>query len=299
MTDYVPAEKSTTIRQPSTANLMIDSADGQKDVTTLIRKNPWNFQISRPQSILNGFFTRIATSEVVLEWNNPNISADLSNNFLLIDVSGTGVVKLDFPDGFYTVAQLLDYMKANVDNNTTATMTINYDPSGLLLYPCNIEFDRPVEFTASSLLFQLGIIDNVVIPPNTPIYLVNVDLRPYRYIDFVSAELTYNQDLKDGTTSKLDRNVLCRWYFTWDNAQPVIDKYGFPIEQGYTPFRIRRLYNPPKQIRWDHNQPLGNLTFQVYGTTSYPLSPANDQIVINPNYDAKSNFLMTLQISEV
>lgn len=299
MTDFIPAEKGVPIRQPSTANLMIDSADGPKDPSGLIRKNAWDFQISRNSSILNGFFTRIATSEVVLEWNNPNISEDLSNNWLLVDVSGSGVPTLiTLQDGFYTVEQLLKQLEVLIDV-TPANMTINYNPASAGLFPCNIEFSRSMNFEDSPLAFALGLPTNVVIPETAPIYLVNVDLRPYRYIDFVSAQLTYNQDLKDSSTAVYVRDVLCRWYFDWDNAAPQVDAYGFPIEMGYTSFHIRRLYNPPKQIRWSANQPIGNLAFEVYGTTSYINSPANNKIVVQPAYDGKSNWLMTLQISEV
>jgi hypothetical protein len=56
---------------------------------------------------------------------------------------------------------------------------------------------------------------------------------------------------------------------------------------GYRPFNYRRLYNPPKQIRWDNIQPVGNLTFQVY----------NDQGVLAP-MRTTTNWLMTLQLSE-
>jgi hypothetical protein len=51
------------------------------------------------------------------------------------------------------------------------------------------------------------------------------DLRPYRYIDFVSDQLTYNQNLKDATSNLRDQSVLVRWYFAYDNPSPT-DAYG-------------------------------------------------------------------------
>jgi hypothetical protein len=55
MVDYVPVEKGTTVRQPSTANLMISS----KDRNLTVYPNPFDFQITKQASIFNGFFTRI------------------------------------------------------------------------------------------------------------------------------------------------------------------------------------------------------------------------------------------------
>lgn len=293
-------EKGITIRPPSTANLMIDSEDGPKQPGTLTRLNPWNFQIYKPQALQNGFFTRIATTEVVLEWNVPNITNDLSNNVLfLTDASGVEHT-LTFAVGFYTVEQLLERMVSLV-GNIGITMTINYDPSVLADYPCNIDFDEVVQFAPTPLAYQLGLGTN----PGYVFYLLNVDLRLYRYLDFISPDLTYAQDTKDATTNSQDRDVLCRWYMCYDNATPQVDAYGFPILMGYTPFQIRRLYNPPKQIKWDTNLPVGALKFEVYGITADPASPLNNKIVIQPvtppntiSFDAKSNWLMTLQLSE-
>lgn len=289
-------DKATTIRYPSTANLMIDSQDGPKDSSGIVRLNPWDFQIYKPQQLQNGFFTRIATSEVVLEWNNPNISADLSSNILVFDISGVSHT-IDFLPGFYTVEQLLLQMKELFDAVAApVVMDINYNPAAAGEIPCNISFGGiDVTFQPTNLSFMLGLSQN----PNSTFYLVNVDLRPYRYLDFVSPDLTYAQDTKDGSTNNISRDVLCRWYFCYDNATPTIDAYGFPILMGYTPFFIRRLYNPPKQIKWDNNLPVGALRFQVYGITTFPFDDkVNNQIVVKPSYDGKSNWLMTLQLSE-
>jgi hypothetical protein len=58
---------------------------------------------------------------------------------------------------------------------------------------------------------------------------------------------------------------------------------------GYTPFCARRTFNPPKQIKWSPNQPIGNLAFQVLAATGE----------IYPNESLLSAWQMTLQVSEV
>ena len=60
---------------------------------------------------------------------------------------------------------------------------------------------------------------------------------------------------------------------------------------GYTPFVVRRLFNPPKQIRWDSNLPVGNLAFTLYSDQGTPLE------VVYPAIQ-DTNWLMTLQLSE-
>ena len=289
MSTFLPAEKGMTIRMPSTANLMLDSAD--RDAA--VNPSPWNFQITRPQSILNGFFTRIATTEVVLEWTLPNGavlgalgSFDLSYNNTVTTVPNPFVAE------FYTAKEAIDDLVAAL-NAATAPNTFTAQPitSG---YGIATVAQTPFQLQNNDeLLLRFGF---TFIPGSVPLRTVNTDIqavvapdfRPYRYLDFVSAQLTYNQDLKDSSTAVIARDVLCRWYFSWDNPAPL-DAYGYPIQMGYTPFVIRRIFSPPKQIRWDNIQPVGNLTFQVFTDTN---------VLVPYTNGAPANWLMTLQVSE-
>lgn len=303
MVDFIPTERATPIRYPSTANLMIDSADRGD-----FYSSPWDFQIQRTNSILNGFFTRIGTTEVVLEWCQPNIGE--SNYQLFVDVSGTGgntfsgllqgVLSSGF---FYNIEDALDELVAvlNVDSvaqGAGVTFEVyNPNPGQAAI---RIQVGDPGVFrilqtdnTDSFLPDQLGIYKANFLP-NQPAYVDCPDLRLYRYLDFTSSQLTYNQDLKDTTTAEIVRDVLCRWYMAWDTP-PEVDGYGFPILMGYTPFVVRRLFNPPKQIKWDPKQPVGNLAFQVYGNNLY----FSEKTPIVAESDTKSNWLMTLQVSEI
>ena len=285
MVDYVPTEKGMTIRQPATANLMIDSAD--RDLTTY--PNCFKFRIQKSASILNGFFTRIGTSEVVLDWGEPNINFGDGATILLsvfkLTINGV-LYSYNVPFGFYTVYDLITAL-------STATPSPAYPASTVLTYATiggiltisatisAISVPVVIYPTALSTKFFTG----VQTSGNTTLVL-NIDLRPYKYLDFVSTDLTYNQSLKDASTSNYERNVLCRWYFDWDNS-PAYDQIGYPILMGYKPFTLRRLFNPPKQIQWSPNMPLGNLSFEVYGNTGLILSPGS-----------LSDWRMTLQISE-
>lgn len=268
------------IRVPAVANLMVDSKDRRNPNNT----NAFDFIISKNQSIFNGFFTRIGATEVVLEWNKPNISPIFENNTIRIIITGGPTVDTTLDEGFYTVADALNAIVDRLNAETTANrfeviqrygaygiedtngsnMTIAVSPGG-----------------TNNLATQLNLDGS-----GTPfLFLFDPDLRPYRYIDFISSQLTYNQNLKDSTTSLSDQNVLVRWYFAYDSPTGA-DEYGFPILMGYEPFVLRRLYNPPKQIAWENNMPIGQLGFQVVGS---------DGVIISSQ---GSEWLMTLQVSE-
>lgn len=278
-------ERGTTIRFPATANLMVDSVDA--DGT-----NPWSLSITRNQSINNGFFTRIATTEVVLNWCVPNINT--GSNTLIVDISGASgqalAQTITLSAGFYTVKQVLDALAvkmSDLSGTTGSTFTVvqNVATNTTSL---NISAGVWKVHATSTLQGNLGMVignygTSVAIAPCA-------DLRLTRYIDFVSSELTYCQDLKDNSTALLNRDVLCRWYMSFDDAV-ALDGYGFPIRMGYQPFSLRRLFNPPKYIKWDNNAPLGNLSFQVYDENGNPVEDPAPTLT-------PSSWLMTLQMSE-
>jgi hypothetical protein len=272
------SQEGTQIRYPSVANLMIDSAD-RRDAYP----SPWDFQIVKNQSLFNGFFTRIGATEVVLEWQNPNIVEGV-NNTLEFTIVGGSPVTLTLAEGFITVGNLLDASVSALNTATTANRFRIAQIGGQYgIEDTDGGGGNDISVAPGVLTTQMGFTSSSGTPFLKPI---DPDLRPYRYLDFVSSQLTYNQNLKDATSNLRDQSVLVRWYFVYDNPTPS-DQYDFPILMGYEPFFIRRLYNPPKQIAWESNMPLGQVGFQVFG---------NDGNLVSNT--ANSNFLMTLQISE-
>jgi len=290
-------ERAFTIRQPATANLMLDSADRDSAVFPLANR----FQISKNQSLFNGFFNRIGTSEIVLEWFTPNIAAAYGNNTFSIDLSGgagvTGDANLNvvLDDGFRTQADIVDLLKDSLDTagatlTPAVTFTITQTTTGVSIDP-----DQPVYISFGGIIPQvLGfptVLELYDSNNNEGLPVGPTDLRAIRYLDFVSAQLTYNQDLKDASTAPIVRDVLARWYMAWEEPPPN-DAYGFPILMGYQPFVCRRIFNPPKQIRWDNIQPLGNLAFEVFNNL-------NNRTGTGPAFMTdETNWLMTLQVSE-
>ena len=277
---------ATTIRQPSVANLMIDSLDRRNpDVTTA-----GAFQIVKNQSMFNGFFTRIGATEVVLEWNRPNIIHDY-NGSISFTITGAhaGTYTADLlqgASGFVTVAGVLDNI-VEVLNELSAPGVFRVVQLLGVYGIENLEGDItaitsiPNADGTPNLAQQMNFVVN-----DSFVYPLNPDLRPARYLDFISSDLTYCQDVKDATSAPSDRNVLLRWYFAYDSPVPT-DTYNYPILMGYEAFYLRRIFNPAKQIRWNTNLPIGNLVFEVF-----------DNRGLNPFAFNDGNWLMTLQISE-
>lgn len=284
MASFVPSEKAFPIRQPSTANLMIDSVDRNN----LNNTTAADFSINKNNSILNGFFTRIATSEVVFDWLEPNVS-DITNT-ASVDISGGTNHPITISPGFYTVAQYIDAILLQFNDISGATGTLFTTNAS----PPYIQASNPAvswRIVAGLPVESLNL--TAYVPAGGRLYLDGLaDLREYRYIDFVSSDLTLNQELKDGSTNVANRDVLCRWYFEWDNP-PSIDKYGYPIQMGYNSFMVRRIFSPPKQIKWDPSQPIGQLSFQLF--TNGGLIALQPLVLTNP----LTNWRMTLQVSEV
>jgi hypothetical protein len=268
-------------RVPATANLMIDSADRTTG-------NMDNFAITKNQSILNGFFNRIGTTELVLEWFTPNLFGIGANRTFTVNVGGTPYSVL-LSTGFYTVAGALNAIVAKLNAIPVPAVTFSITQVAGTTYLTGTGNFFVVPTPLASRLEM----DVSVTPDDTKEVGADADLRPVRYLDFVSDQLTYNQELKDASTTTNDKNVLARWYFAFDQP-PALDQYGFPILMGYNAFCLRRTFSPPKQIKWDSRQPVGQLSFQVF---------TDQQVLLSANYGATfvnypSNWLMTLQVSE-
>ena len=268
-------DRGTTIRNPSTANLLIDSIDRTTGTSA-------NFVINKNYSIMNGFFHRMAVSEVVLDWCVDNISLATDNNTFSV-TTGAGTFVVTLPDGSYTVASALDALVVAL--NAVAGIAVTFSIQDGIGYKI-LHGTAVFTVNETNLSIQLNIVPAVSSVDHAVSCPV---LLPYTYVDIVSTELTNNQSLKDTTTNYVEQNVLYRWYFAWDVPAPV-DTYGYPIYQGYQRFIARRALPFPKQIRWENNIPVGQLSFQVYSSQGTILLPSQVQ--------GEFEWKMTLLVSE-
>lgn len=270
------------IRNPSTANLYIDSLDRVENGSQFAESS--NFTIASNQSLMNGFFTRLGMTEIVLDWSIPNISTDLSNN--TFDISFNSVVTtITLEDGIYNVKSALD----------TIVSLLNAAAIGVVFSITQVNNqtflagDSAFEIIETELASQLKFVFNEL--SDTQLITQTPNLNTIGYLEFVCNVLTNNQKVKDGTTNtNTTKDVIYRWNFAWDNVPTYSDAYGFPINQGYAPFRARRYLSFPKQINWSPNQPIGNLNFQVYDDKG---------VILNIPITGSMEFTMNLLVSEI
>jgi len=289
-------DKVTVIRQPSTANLMIDSGD--RDYTAY--PYPANFTIQKNYSILNGFFTRLGVTEVSLDFALPNITTLSGNNTFTVTVTGAGAnpYTVTLPSGMYTIAQILDTLVSLLNAaQATGVFSIVSATGGYPALACTVTYIITSTILSNSLGFTPGGAASLSKKTST---LAPAQVVTYAYLDIICAQLTYAQKLKDTTTGSNSKDVLCRWYMAWDGP-PQNDKYGFPILMGYQPFNCRRIFSPPKQIRWEPNLPIGNLSFEVWGAIQGAANVAQNyyQQLNSSAEQTDFDFNLTIQVSEV
>jgi hypothetical protein len=259
---------ATPIRFPSTANLAISSynRDGNPDLSEIRGSNGANFSISKRQNLLAGFFTRIAVNELVLDYALPNIAATYNNNVFSVLVEGEDQLDITIPAGNYTVATLMVYILAELNaSGGYGSLTWTFDGAdGQKSLTATGAFSVPYTVLAGDLSITptTATVDSV--DDKVPVFFP--EILPISYLDFTCSNLTYQQGLKDADTSNTTRDVLYRWVLAWDDMNPL-DADGYPIYQGYMPFKSRRYLNFPKQIKWDSQQPIGQLQFQVYNSS--------------------------------
>lgn len=286
-------ERAVTTRPPSTALLAVDSLDREQFPGS---GTSANFTINKNQSLFNGFFSRVALNEIVLDWCIPNIGVETENNTFAIQLSpGPGSYSVVLPTGHYTVADVLDSIIIGL-NTLAGAGTFRLEDSygnawvtGTSIGNVYIATTAGGNFTinntalATQLNVAVGTVGNAF-PVSCP------KLLPYYYIDFVSPQLTYNQDLKDNSTSSVVRDVLYRWVFAHDNVPQALDRYNYPILQGYKEFVTRRYLSFPKQILWNPSMPVGQISFQIYTSNGDLLDPTA--------LDGECEFQMSLLFSE-
>jgi hypothetical protein len=292
MTSLTLNEKVFTSRAASTANLLISSLDRNLELWN----TPYKFQVSSQNSLMNGFFSRIAVAEVTLSWAEPNIKTGYNDTFKVEDLS-SNVYTATLPQGFYTFKQAIDQVVILLNGlNTGATWSV----SGIgPTFSLNCTSNQTI--VSTPLVLQMGFFSDAA---DTNHYIDGspVLLRDM-YIDFVCTNLTNQQKLKDASTAASSnigilygneyvRDVLCRWYLAESDSQPQIDAYGFPILLGYTGFYLRRGFAYPKQIRWESSVPVGNLLFEVFDDQGAQLSTQISGSTFN------TNWFMTLLVSE-
>ena len=323
---------AVTERSPAYAILAIDSEDRFKNyveqrlsVDGGYNDSPYNFQITKNESMMNGFFTRLALTEICFPWSLPNINKTTQK--ILFNYAIAGVPQpqqtITLTIGFNRPSQIASALQSAIiaiDPVNLALFTVEYGNLGIpsFLFASN---SAPITFSFSPLPYNSAIYPF----PNTTKQLYDIlglDIstagtpsilslgvqggytlcQAVRYIDVTCNQLTYNQALKDTMSQTVARDTLCRLYvgdgpYTGTSTLSPIDPLFCP--PGCAPFVIYRQFTNPKFIRWLPNQPVqGNLQFAVFDDAGAEYNRDLSGLVPGLVRLFQANWSMTLLVSE-
>ncbi len=279
-----------TVRAASTALLTIDSDDRFPSCTAKrastpgsYNYSPYDFQINKAASLMNGFITRLAVSEINFPWAVPNINPKTSQIQVGVASAIDGpyaYTTITVPYGFYTPEELATKLQALIQAlaGDFATAIVQYGNGGLspqfsynsgaagkyivfLPMPYN-STTYPYGNNTRQLFDVLSFSNSTPATNNVNVFGGVSYAQAIHYVDIVCSQLVLNQPLKDATSQPVGRDALCRLYLVGGEAAFNSDFYIFP---GNRPDTVYRDFTNPKQIQWTPNQPItAGLTFQVY-----------------------------------
>ena len=300
-------ERGVNIRMPSTALLGVSSAD--RYPTNSQRENtpttPYDVLLTSKQNYLSGFFTRIALTEVRLPWYMPTISPRNDTIKLFYRVGGVDPIQeftLVIDDGWYTPTTLAAELE-DVINQPLVNGGANKPNFTVVWNATEYQFEAEANNGADTFFLSTSVVGGTTTGlfemmnwRNAGFSISQVSGVPTmlstEFVDIVSSNLTYAQDVKDGDTEKA-RDVVARIYLAKDGIDTD------PTLLGSAPFTVYRQFQTPKQIKWDNDLPIGQLAFQLYDDKGDLLS----QRQTGPNSAFFDTFLgdwsITLLVSEV
>ncbi len=323
----------TPIRMPATAILTVDTADrldfdanGYAIAPSAVN----NLYINTQQTLIQGYFTRLALTELNMNWNIPNVNA--RNNTLTLrlydGLGGEVDVTVSIGEAFYEPDALASLLQGAFQAEIAALPAPYPANYGTIAFQWNISLLRfsinnppGVAFSiiprnkgaADDLcnLMGFGAIPSAALPSAAWIGgYASMQYTPY--FDIVSRQLTKKQNVNDNSTStNTGRNLLARIYL---NPEGITNLPLFvpdlttpatlvPIMPGCRPFTIRREFEVPKQIFWDTKEFLnvvdlslldykGNILYEV--PSALNVAPDNTTFLGTGN----TNWQLTFQITE-
>jgi hypothetical protein len=325
-------DRAITVRPSSMAVFGLDSDDRYKDYLQrrVSPSYPFSINITKNESLLNGFFHRIAVTEFRMYWTLPNIHTVWGNNTLTYWESVTPAQHtITIPNGFYDLKTLMIVIETLVQADgflPSFRALANLDGSTSYTTTTADTFYWVVPSVKTRTLFDmLNLISKFppLVPQATSQQGGIANMKSTDFIDVISPQLTYNQDLKDGSSAPIVRDMLVRIYLD-DDVRPMyrtqtnlFDASGNPagtqvpqydpsdIITGSTPFMLYRQFSQPKQVQWIPEQPLGNLTFELYDDQGRSIQQLFNAVALADEPDRLGQYYansfvwnMTLLISE-
>lgn len=258
------------IRSPAYAQLLIDSADRAPG------QSPNDFTIYRNQSLLYGYFYRLAISQLQFNWDNPTIMTGVNDTFQ-IAVTGSNNQAFTIPEGYYTPTTLAAAIQTIIQaaGGPYAPFTAAYvDANGGIVVSSN-STDTFVFVDNGSSLYRNTARSIGLTPPNfgPPLAVQPLGvpgLLYTHYVDIISRNLTKYQRVKDSDASarNVKSYIVARIYLSpSNNLVETTSTSGI----GSKPFTLTVDYATPKFIKYSPDEALSEIDLQVLDEYGEPL----------------------------
>jgi hypothetical protein len=310
---------------------------------------PSQIYINKQRPIMFGYMTRLALTEMNIQWDTYNVNSknntitlklygatyDPSGNLIATPV--LGYERYTLQPGFYDQDYLATSLQTEINSgplvianslsfsvvygNTSKAFLISQDanvapgqPRGFFTI---VPGDAPSSLTGLpskeyDLLYMMGYEAIATLKTGyfTEIFGSYAPMIYTPYIDVVSNLLTKNQNVADGSTSKIyTGSKLARIYFsneTITNTDNIYKDASGNLKFvnntiGIQPFKFRREFITPKQIQWNSTENVDIVDIQVLDYKGNPVTIEESwQGTIGDNIELANNtaFQFTLQITE-
>ena len=291
-------------RPPASAHLLIDSLDRYENsnfgsnnqnitlLSALAGADPTasNFTISRNQPLLYGYFTRVAITQVQMEYNIPSVLEQFNNTLYIQYTQGANVnvpITVTLSAGWYNNVELADELQTQIraalaaagvtNNGFTVTFgrpnytftfdTNNADLFGFTVVPTANVVNQTLYLKTLQLIgiTTTQTLPSIVSAPTVSTITANRAPRLLftQYVDIISRNLTKYQRVKDTDTAAVNNKsfIIARVYLVPPNTAAFVDASGNSL--GSRPFTICVDYNTPKHIKWSPNEAIHELDFQL------------------------------------
>jgi hypothetical protein len=254
----------------------------------VLSSSQWTSQ--KQYYILNGYFNRIALTQVQFFWNLPTIITGYNDQIDIVYNDDTSYI-VTLPQGWYNANQI---GKAVVDllNAVVPGAPFSYvltDPPGCIQLRSNAK-PFTIRVPESSVSRTARFYQTAGFIPQNSTAIAEDDNRTEtlgvptllatRYVDITSHYLTKFQRVKDASTLATgdSQNILSRIYAfagmtdtTWPPLTITLDEKGASV---YTygvpaPFVVVQDYSSPKNISWNPDEAVSNFDITLldeYGT---------------------------------
>jgi len=297
-------DQGLDIRNPASSILGLNSRDRYANMIDAASKpqSPFNCVLSSNQNFMTGFFQRIALTEIVFTWAMPTLTS--ARNKMYITVAGIDYL-LTIPVTYYTPTTLAAEFQVQVraigggailpaftcTSGAITGLFTALSNSATTFFFKTFSAVTPTSNPDATTVFEMM---------NWNTYLLGGGLAATaqisgpptmlstQFVDIICSQITANQDVKDGSSQNVTRDVLARVYLAADSLT------GNPELLGSEPFKIYRQYTFPKQIKFDPLLPIqGFLKFEIYDDAGDLLTSGN------PFVDADMpDWQITLLVSE-